>query len=70
MNAFVGDQNQFDRLVMVNLLPGSGAQIKGVVTRESLTNVVVAESVPVYVPQSFKFGGNVILVLKEQITQL
>ena len=59
MNAFVGDQNQFDRLVTANLLPGSGAQIMGFVTRESLTNVAVAESVAVYVPQSFNFGGNV-----------
>jgi uncharacterized membrane protein len=70
MNAFVGDQKQFDRPVLAKLLPGSDVQIMGFVTRESLANVGITESVAVYVPQSFNFGGNVIIVPKEQVTPL
>jgi uncharacterized membrane protein len=70
MNAFVGDEKQFDRPVMVNFLPGSGVQIMGFATRESLVGLGAEGSVAVYVPQSFNFGGNVIIAPKEQITPL
>jgi len=70
VNAFVGDQKRFDRPVMVEVLPGSGVQIMGFVTRDSLENVGLAESIAVYIPQSYNFAGNVIVVPKEQVTPL
>lgn len=70
MNAFVGEEKQFDRPVMVNLLPGSGVQIMGFVTRESLLGLGAVDGVAVYVPQSFNFGGSVIIAPKDQITPL
>lgn len=70
MNAFVGDQRQFDKPVLVSPLPGSGVRIMGFVTRESLTKVGDVEGVAVYIPQSFNFGGNLILVPKAQVTPL
>lgn len=70
MNAFVGEEKQFDRPVMVNLIPGSGIQIMGFVTRESLVGLGAVESVAVYVPQSFNFGGSVIIAPKDQITPI
>jgi uncharacterized membrane protein len=70
VSAFVGDQKRFDRPVMVRALPGSGIQIMGFVTRESLENIGMAESIAVYIPQSYNFAGNVIVVPKEQVTPL
>ena len=70
MNAFVGEEKQFDRPVLVNLVPGSSVQIMGFVTRESLLGLGVGEGVAVYIPQSFNFGGSVIIAPKDQITPL
>lgn len=70
VSAFVGDQKRFDRPVMVEVLPGSGVQIMGFVTRESLENIGMAESIAVYIPQSYNFAGNVIVAPKEQVTPL
>ena len=70
VNAFVGDQKRFDRPVMVRVLPGSGVQIMGFVTRESLENIGMAESIAVYVPQSYNFAGNVIVVPRAHVTPL
>jgi uncharacterized membrane protein len=70
MNAFVGDKKQFNRPVLVNLLPGSGVQVMGFVTRESLVDLTAAESVAVYLPQSFNFGGSVIIAPRDQVIPL
>ncbi|UCF60663.1 MAG: DUF502 domain-containing protein, partial [Anaerolineaceae bacterium] len=70
VSAFVGDQKRFDKPVMVEVLPGSGVQIMGFVTRDSLENIGMAESIAVYIPQSYNFAGNVIVVPKEQVSAL
>jgi uncharacterized membrane protein len=70
VNAFVGDQKRFDKPVMVRVLPGSDVQIMGFVTRDSLTSIGMAESIAVYIPQSYNFAGNVIVVPKGQVTPL
>lgn len=70
MNAFVGDQKQFNRPVMVTLVPGSGVQLMGFVTRESLESLDVSESVAIYVPQAFNFGGTVVIAPRDQVTAL
>jgi uncharacterized membrane protein len=70
VNSFVGEKKAFDGPVMVNLIPGGSVHIVGFVTRESLANIGVAESIAVYIPQSFNFGGNVIVVPKEQVTPI
>lgn len=70
MNAFVGEERQFDKPVLVSPLPGSGMRVMGFVTRESLAKLGELEGVAVYVPQSFNFGGNLILVPRAQVTAL
>lgn len=70
VNAFVGDQKRFDKPVMVRVLPGSDVQIMGFVTRDSLKSIGMAESIAVYIPQSYNFAGNVIVVPKGQVTPL
>lgn len=70
MNAFVGDQRQFEKPVIVRVLPGSGIRVVGFVTRESLTKFGAAQDVAVYIPQSFNFGGNLLIVPSAQVTPL
>jgi uncharacterized membrane protein len=70
MTAFVGEKRQFKQPVLVNLMPGSGVQIMGFVTRESLEGFARPDDVAVYVPQSFNFSGNVIITTRDQITPL
>ena len=70
VSAFVGERKRFDKPVLVTLFPGSSVQIMGFVTRESLENIGMKNSIAVYYPQSYNFAGNVIVVPKEQVTPL
>ena len=70
VSAFVGEQKRFDRPVLVNLIPGSAVQIMGFVTRESLENIGMGESIAVYIPQSYNFAGNVLVVPKDLVMPL
>jgi uncharacterized membrane protein len=67
VNAFVGEKKRFNKPVFVSLLPESTVRILGFVTRESLDNIGLADSVAVYIPQSYNFAGNLIVVPKEQV---
>ena len=70
VGAFVGEKRQFDKPVLVTLVPGSGVQMMGFVTQENLTGLGMAESVAVFVPQSYNFGGIVIIVPWAQVAPL
>ncbi|MBE0427745.1 MAG: DUF502 domain-containing protein [Nitrospirae bacterium] len=70
VNAFVGEKKRFDRPVLVNISPESTVRIIGFVTRESLENIGMADSMAVYIPQSYNFAGNLIVVPKEQVIPL
>ncbi len=70
INAFVGDKKGFKKPVSVTLLPGSNIQVIGFVTMESLNVLGISDSVAVYLPQSYNFAGNLIIVPKKQITPL
>jgi uncharacterized membrane protein len=70
VNAFVGEKKRFDKPVLVNLFPENKAQTVGFVTRESLENIGMAQSLAVYIPQSYNFAGNLIIVPKERVIPL
>ena len=70
IGAFVGDKKGFNRPVLVTLLPGTNIQAIGFVTRESLDHLGLSESVSVYLPQSYNFAGNLLVVPRTQITPL
>ncbi len=70
MDAFVGDRKGFDKPVLVQVLPGSGIRIMGFLTRENLPGVAGTEHVAVYIPQSYNFGGNVMIVPRDQVSPL
>jgi uncharacterized membrane protein len=67
INAFVGEKKRFNRPVSVNILPGSTVRIIGFVTRESMETIGMADSMAVYIPQSYNFAGNLIVVPREQV---
>jgi uncharacterized membrane protein len=68
INAFVGEKKRFSQPVLVALAPGSSVKIMGFVTRGSMEAIGMAESVAVYIPQSYNFAGNVIVVPRDQLT--
>jgi uncharacterized membrane protein len=70
IGAFVGEKKSFNKPVLVSLVPGSSVQVIGFVTRESLEVLCLTDKVAVYLPQSYNFAGNLIIVPKEQITPL
>jgi uncharacterized membrane protein len=70
LNAFVGDKRRFDKPVLVTLAGGGGARVFGFLTQESVDNFGVAESVTVYVPQSYGFAGNLVVFPAAQVHRL
>jgi len=66
--AFVGEKKLFDRPVLVTF-PG-GVQVVGFVTREDLSELGLSERVAVYMPQSYNFAGNLLLVPRERLQPL
>lgn len=70
IGAFVGEKKKFDRPVAVTLFPGSSAKALGFITRESLEFLGLREQVAVYLPQSYNFGGNLVVFPRNQVEPL
>ena len=70
MYAFVGDKKAFNKPVAVMLSPGSNLKVIGFMTNETLNKLGMSDSVAVYLPQSYNFAGNLIIVPKEQVIPL
>lgn len=68
MGAFVGDKKSFDKPVMVEILPGT--RVFGFVTCEHFEDSTLAGSVAVYLPQSYNFAGNMIVVPRERVQHI
>ena len=73
VGAFVGDKKSFRQPVLVSL--GSGAdggdvRVLGFVTAENLGIAGEPDLVAVYLPQSYNFAGNLILVPRRRVTAL
>jgi uncharacterized membrane protein len=61
VDAFVGDRKSFDKPVLVRLGPGD-VRVLGFVTRDSLVRLGLPDHVAVYLPQSYNFAGNLVIV--------
>ena len=70
LDAFVGEKRRFDTPVLVALTPGGTAKALGFVTQASLAKLGLADHVAVYLPQSYNFAGNVLVVPATQVTRL
>jgi uncharacterized membrane protein len=68
--AFAGDQQRFTKPVLVELVPGSGIRVMGFLTQPSLETFGVGGTVAVYLPQSYNFAGQTILVPAERVSLL
>ncbi|UCG48729.1 MAG: DUF502 domain-containing protein [Phycisphaerales bacterium] len=70
IEAFAGDKKSFDKPVIATIGPGGSVKIVGFVTRESLQKFGLEDHVAVYMPQSYNFAGNVLLLPKEAVKPL
>ena len=70
IEAFAGDKKSFDKPVIATIGPGDSVKIVGFVTRESLENLGLEDHVAVYMPQSYNFAGNVLVLPKDAVKPL
>lgn len=83
INAFVGEKKSFTQPVMLTLGPGiladgggtaaaspSDIRILGFVTADALDLPGAEGRVAVYIPQSYNFGGILVLVSKDRVTPM
>lgn len=62
LGAFVGDKKSFDRPVMVDMSADGTIRVVGFLTRDDLSFLGTDGDVAVYLPQSYNFAGNLIVV--------
>lgn len=67
LGAFVGDKKSFDRPVMVKLDADGAVKVFGFVTCQRFDDPRLADHVAVYLPQSYNFAGNLVIVPTERI---
>ena len=70
IGAFVGDKKKFDKPVKVGLVPGSDIGVIGFITRENMDEWGLPGQVAVYLPQSYNFAGNLIVIPRERVTAI
>ncbi|MFC1549321.1 DUF502 domain-containing protein [Nitrospirota bacterium] len=70
VGAFVGEKKSFNQPVSVELVPGSGVSVAGFMTCENLSYIGIMDKVAVYLPQSYNFAGNLIIVPPDRVTRL
>jgi len=67
LGAFVGDKKKFDHAVLVDLIPGSSARVVGFLTSDDLEFLGLRDQVSVYLPQSYNFAGQLVVVPRSSV---
>jgi len=70
LGAFVGDKKKFDHAVLVELIPGSSARMVGFLTSDDLAFLGLRDEVSVYLPQSYNFAGQLVVVPRSRVKTL
>ncbi|HOX07368.1 MAG TPA: DUF502 domain-containing protein [Planctomycetota bacterium] len=70
LSSFVGEKKRFDKPVQIRPFPGSEVAMLGFVTRGDLSALKLPGKVAVYVPQSYNFAGNLLIVPRECVAPL
>jgi uncharacterized membrane protein len=70
LNAFVGERRRFEAPVLVTLSPDSNLKALGFVTQESLERYGLGDYVAVYLPQSYNFAGQLLVVPASQVERI
>lgn len=68
--ALLGDNKGFDRPVLVQLGADAGVKVAGFITRDDLSMLGLQDEVAVYLPQSYNFAGNLIIVPRDRVQSL
>jgi uncharacterized membrane protein len=66
--AFAGDKKRFDTAVLVTLYPASEAKALGFMTRNDVLMFGLTDHVAVYLPHSYGFTGQLLLVPAAHVT--
>ena len=69
-DALLGENKCFDKPVLVTLGGGLAAEVIGFVTKDDLSALGLRDKVAVYFPQSYTFGGNLVILPRERLTAL
>jgi uncharacterized membrane protein len=70
VNAFVGDKKSFNKPVQVVIDKERNIRLLGFATRDNLESLGLNESMAIYIPQSYNFAGNLIIVNRDQVIPL
>ena len=70
VGAVVGEKQSFDRAVLMRLGHDHDVCVVGFVTRDDVAFLGLSDHVAVYVPQSYNFAANLIVVPRERVTPL
>lgn len=70
LGAFVGDQRRFTKPVRVAVSADGDVSVLGFVTAESLQELGVKDHVGVYLPQSYNFAGQLLVVPANRVSPL
>lgn len=69
-NALLGEKKSFDRPVLVYLTEDKTIKAMGFMTSDDLEQFGLPEDVAVYLPQSYNFAGNLIIVPGHRVVPL
>jgi uncharacterized membrane protein len=64
--AFAGEKKSFDKPAIVELTSG-GPKVMGFITREDLDFLSLSGHVAVYLPQSYNFAGQVLILPSDRV---
>jgi uncharacterized membrane protein len=70
MQAFAGEKRRFNSAVRIRIDPDKDLWVLGFVTAEDVTRLGLPEHVAVYLPQSYNFAGQLLLVPRSQVERV
>lgn len=70
LNAFVGEKRRFNKPVLLAVAPGDHVHMLGFVTAEAVDILGLTGYVAVYLPQSYGFSGNLLVVPSTRVRPL
>jgi uncharacterized membrane protein len=70
LGAFVGEKKRFNQPVLVTLDPEAGIKAMGFLTQESLEELGIVDHVSVYLPQSYNFAGQMLVLPRDRVEKL
>jgi uncharacterized membrane protein len=70
LNAFVGEKKRFDKPVLVSVTADREVKVIAFLTSESLASLGIADSVTVYMPQSYGLAGHILVVPSDRVERI